>query len=46
MHQLDRGLDLTCIERAVGGPQEQLSLGHAANLLGAEESNRRTPLRD
>jgi hypothetical protein len=35
MHQLDRGLDVARVERAVGGPQHQLGLGHAANLAAA-----------
>jgi hypothetical protein len=46
VHQLDRGLDVSCIERAVGGPQHLLGLRHAANLTGRRRGGGAAASRD
>jgi hypothetical protein len=43
VHQLDRGLDVAGVERAVAGPQELLSVRHPPNLPGGDETGGRGP---
>jgi hypothetical protein len=43
MHQLDRSLDIARVERAVGGPEDQLGLRHAVNVPRGDASEPGSP---